>query len=107
VTGEDDIEHLVLVRLAQLNAVVVGLVSGLLLGSAILVLTIILVVRGGEVVGPHLGLLGQVFIGYRVTVAGGFIGFLYGLAVGFVAGFLFTLLYNRLAVWREGRRTDA
>ena len=38
--------------------------------------------KGGPVVGPHLELLGQYLIGYRVTFGGSFVG----LAYGFLAG---------------------
>jgi hypothetical protein len=60
-------------------------------------------VRGGEVVGPHLALLGQFFIGYRVTFAGSIIGFLYGMGLGFVVGYMIAGLYNWMANFREKR----
>ena len=97
------IERLVLIELMRLNGVVLGLVLGLLFGLGIFIATIVLVFRGGEVVGPHLALLGQFFIGYRVTFAGSFIGFLYGLFVGFVVGYVIAGLYNWVASFREKR----
>jgi hypothetical protein len=107
VTDEDQtIEKLVLVRLARLNALIIGLVVGILLGLGLFIVTIVLVIKGGEVVGPHLGLLGQVFIGYEVTWAGSFIGLLYGIAAGFIAGYFFSRLYNWLAIMREQNRAS-
>jgi len=97
------IEKLVLIELMRLNGVILGLVLGSLFGCGIFIATIILVVRGGDVVGPHLALLGQFFIGYRVTFAGSIIGFLYGMALGFVVGYMIAGLYNWMANFREKR----
>ncbi len=97
------IEKLVLVELMRLNGVILGLILGILFGSVIFLATIILLLKGGDPVGPHLALLGQFFIGYRVTFAGSLIGFLYGLGLGFVVGYMIASLYNWLANLRERR----
>lgn len=99
------IERLVLVELMRLNGVILGLVLGLLSGFGIFLATIILLIKGGEQVGPHLALLGQFFIGYRVTFGGSLIGFLYGLLFGFVVGYVIAGLYNWVANFREQRRS--
>jgi hypothetical protein len=104
---DEDLEHVVLVKLLRLNAAVVGIVAGLLTGLSILLVTVVLVIKGGEVVGPHLRLLGQLFVGYDVTILGGIVGFLWGTLVGFIAGYVFARVYNALAGWREGRRHRA
>jgi hypothetical protein len=91
-----DLESLVLVRVVRLNAVVTGLVTGLLAGLALFVATNWLVLKGGPVVGPHLALLGQYFIGYRVSFVGSVIGFAWAFAVGFVAGTAVVWIYNLL-----------
>lgn len=98
------IEKYVLVELMRLNAVILGLILGILLGFGIFLATIILLVKGGEVVGPHLALLGQFFIGYQVTFAGSIIGLLYGFGLGFVIGYIIASLYNWMANVREKRR---
>ena len=67
------LEDLVLTRVMRLNASVQGVVTGLLAGIALFVATNWLVIKGGPVVGPHLALLGQFFIGYRVTFVGSLI----------------------------------
>lgn len=95
------IEKLVLVELMRLNGVILGLILGLLLGLGVFLATIILLLKGGEPVGPHLALLGQFFIGYRVTFAGSIIGLLYGFGFGFVIGYMIASLYNWLANFRE------
>jgi hypothetical protein len=102
-TDSDDIERLVLVRVLRLNAVVQGLVTGVTAGLALFVATNWLVLKGGPVVGPHLGLLGQFFPGYRVTFAGSLVGFAYAFASGFAVGFVVSRLYNRVAARRERR----
>ncbi len=71
-------------------ATAVGSVSGLL----IFIATLWLIIKGGEVVGPNLQLLGQYFIGYSVTVKGAFIGMVYSFAWGFLFGWLFAYLRN-------------
>jgi hypothetical protein len=101
----DAIEKFVLIELMRLNGVVLGLVLGLMFGCGIFIVTIVLLIKGGEVVGPHLALLGQFFIGYQVTFAGSFIGFLYGLFFGFVVGYVIAGLYNWMANLREQRRS--
>ena len=99
------IERLVLVELMRLNGVILGLVLGLVFGFGIFIITIILLIKGGEQVGPHLALLGQFFIGYQVTFGGSLIGFLYGLLFGFIVGYMIASLYNWMANFREKRRS--
>ncbi|MCQ3937007.1 MAG: hypothetical protein DPW18_08185 [Chloroflexi bacterium] len=99
-----DIEKLVLIRLMRLNAAISGLALGLLLGLTLCLATNLLVIKGGEVVGPHLALLGQFFFGYTVTFAGSVVGFLYAFFLGFAAGYFFAYIYNKLADFRERRR---
>ena len=73
--------------------ITVGLVAGLLLFAA----TNVLVLRGGEVVGPHLGLLGVYLPGYRVTFVGSLIGFVYAFVIGYALGRLIGTVYNAVA----------
>ncbi|MGD9023035.1 MAG: hypothetical protein PVJ62_04560 [Deltaproteobacteria bacterium] len=83
-----------------LNAKAFGLVLGLLCGLAIFIATNWLVIKGGEQVGPHLQLLSQYFIGYRVSFLGSFIGAAYGFAVGTLSGALMGWVYNTIAGFR-------
>ena len=73
-----------------------GIAFGLILGLGLLVATNILVLKGGDRVGPHLGLLRLYFPGYRVTFAGSLIGFVYAFVVGYGMGRLIAAIYNRL-----------
>jgi protoporphyrinogen oxidase len=71
-------------------ATAIGAVSGAL----VLVATLWLVIKGGEVVGPNLQLLSEYFIGYTVTMKGAFIGMAYSFIWGFLLGWLFAYLRN-------------
>lgn len=98
-----ELQEAVLVELLHLNARLQGVVVGLIAGLAVFVATNWLVLKGGEVVGPHLALLGQFFIGYRVSFVGSLIGFAYGFGVGYVAGYCAARLYNAIVRLRERR----
>jgi hypothetical protein len=100
------LENLLVARMVRFNATVHGIVTGLVLGLVIFVATIWLIVKGGPVVGPHLALLGQFFIGYRVTLVGSVIGLAWGFAVGFGLGFFVTSTYNWIADFRHRRAQD-
>src|SRR5262244_471958 len=100
------LEQVVLTRLLRLNATVQGFVTGLVAGLAVFIATNWLVLKGGDVVGPHLSLLGHFFIGYQVTFLGSLIGFAYAFAVGFVLGYLVGRMYNWIAGLREDKRLD-
>ncbi len=52
-------EKIVLTRLLRLNAKIQGLVTGIVAGLGLFIATNWLVLKGGVVVGPHLGLLGS------------------------------------------------
>jgi hypothetical protein len=95
------LEQLVLTRVMRLNAMLHGVVVGILVGLAIFIATNWLVLKGGAVVGTHLALLGQFFVGYRVTFAGSLVGFGYGFASGFVIGYFVAAMYNWLADLRN------
>ncbi len=102
-----DIEHVLLARLLRLNATVQGLVAGTIAGLALFLATNWLLIKGpqtGEPVGPHLALLSQYFIGYRVSFLGSLIGLLYGFALGFAGGYFVAWLYNRVVDLRPGNR---
>lgn len=78
----------------RLNGTILGLVLGIISGLIIFVSTNWLVLKGGRVVGPHLSLLGQYFIGYRVTFLGSFVGLAYGFGCGFTGGWVLAWVYN-------------
>lgn len=79
---------------ARLAPVALGVAVGTVAGVLLLLATLVLVAKGGPVVGPTLGLLGQFFPGYGVSVVGAVVGLAYGFAVGFVVGWLVAVLHN-------------
>ena len=81
-------------EMLRLNSKAWGVATGLLGGLTLLVATIVLVVRGGENVGQHLGLLSVYLPGYRVTVLGAFLGFVYVFVFGYAIGRLIGWIYN-------------
>jgi hypothetical protein len=101
------LQDAVLVQLLYLNAKVQGVVLGLFFGLAIFVATNWLVLKGGEVIGPHLALLGQFFIGYDVSFVGSLIGFAYGFGVGYGTGYGAARLYNGITRLRNGTDKQA
>jgi hypothetical protein len=73
-----------------------GLALGVLAALSLFTATIVLVLKGGPIVGPHLGLLSAYFPGYRVTVLGAFIGAGYAFFLGYGAGRVLATIYNRI-----------
>jgi hypothetical protein len=100
---EDSSEQSVRISLLRLDAVMQGISMGTLVGLVVFIATNWLVLKGGTMVGPHLSLLGQFFIGYRVSFLGSFVGFAYGFIAGFAAGFIVSTLYNRIVALRDGK----
>ncbi len=101
-------EEKIFTGILRLNAKVMGLIFGLLMGLAIFIATNWLVIKGGHVtesgeyvVGPHLQLLSQYFIGYSVSFLGSIIGFIYGFAIGTLGGSLVGWIYNRIVDLRN------
>jgi hypothetical protein len=95
-------DELLLKAVRRLEGHVLGAVLGLVGGFGLFAATLWLVLRGGDTIGPHLSLLGQFFYGYKVTVAGSFIGLGYGLVTGYLAGWLVAWIYNFIVGRRGG-----
>ena len=94
--------------LVRLDSKLLGFVLGILFALIIFVATNWLVLMGGyvdeqgdTVVGPHMALLGNFFIGYKVSFVGSIIGALYGFAVGSIVGAGISVIYNKLSSLRK------
>lgn len=98
---QDEEEKLIRQAVLRLNGQVVGVVLGSIAAIGIFVATNWLVLKGGDEVGPHLGLLDQFFIGYSVTFFGSFIGALYGFVSGYLCGVLIGFVYNSIVTLRS------
>ena len=104
-------EEKLLSAVLKLNTRMLGLTLGILTGIVIFIATNWLVIKGGHmtpdgkyVVGPHLQLLSQFFIGYRVSFWGSIIGFIYGFAVGSICGTFIGWIYNKITDLRNSIR---
>jgi protoporphyrinogen oxidase len=95
-----DVEVLVEEELARvflrIDRIALGFATGVLGGLGLFVATLALVLAGGPVIGPTLGLLGQYFPGYSVTILGSVVGLFYGYISGFAGGWLFAALRNAI-----------
>jgi protoporphyrinogen oxidase len=78
----------------KLDRLAFGLSLGTVAGLALFLATAWLVLKGGDVVGPRLQLLGNYFPGYSVTASGSVIGLAYGFITGFVGGWGFAFFRN-------------
>jgi hypothetical protein len=87
-------EQLIKRAVLRLNVHILGFVLGFIGALVIFAATNWLVLKGGEVVGPHLGLLDQFFIGYSVTFVGSLVGAAYGFVSGYFIGVLVGWIYN-------------
>jgi hypothetical protein len=84
----------------RLSGHVLGFVLGTVAALAIFVATNWLVLKGGTVVGPHLSLLGNYFIGYSVTFLGSLVGAVYAFVLGYLGGLLIGWIYNLVVLLR-------
>ena len=89
-------DRVVIEAFAKLDRTALGLAVGTLSGLGVFTATVVLLLKGGPIVGPRLALLGQYFIGYTVTPGGAFIGLIYGLVFGFILGWLIGFFRNSL-----------
>jgi hypothetical protein len=67
---------------------------GILFGLTLFFATLVLILKGGNVVGPRLQLLSQYFPGYSVTPIGSLLGLVYGFVTGLIGGWGFAFLRN-------------
>jgi hypothetical protein len=85
----------------RMNVKILGLALGLLLGLALFIATNWMVLKGDEFVGPHLQLLNQYFIGYRISFVGSLMGFSYGFVLGTLSGASIAWIYNKIVALRS------
>jgi fructose-specific phosphotransferase system IIC component len=83
-----------LALLAPLDPLALGIAVSIVSGALLFTATLILVLRGGDPVGPHLSLLSQYVPYYSVTWPGSLVGAGGGMVFGFVAGGMVALVRN-------------
>ena len=94
---------------ARIDKLAFATALGSVAGLAIFLATIFLLLKGGEVVGPRLQLLGQYFLGYTVSLKGAFIGMAYSFFWAFLFGWLLAYVRNvftALFVYRVKKRRE-
>jgi hypothetical protein len=91
-----NVDQVIIQSFARLDRTALGVALGVIGGLAVFSATVVLLLKGGAQVGPNLSLLGQYFIGYRVSWGGSFVGLVYGFASGFILGWLAAFLRNLL-----------
>lgn len=79
---------------ARIHASVLAFVFAVIGGMSIFVMTVWLLIKGGENIGYHLQLLSQYFIGYSVTWKGSIVGLFYGALIGGIFGWSIGWIYN-------------
>lgn len=100
-SARSDEERLLKHAVIRLNGHILGFVIGILSALALFIATNWLVLKGGEEIGPHLGLLSNFFIWYDVTFFGSFIGAAWAFLCGYVAGLIIGSIYNAV-IWIKG-----
>jgi hypothetical protein len=81
-------------RAIRFNLIVIAVTMGAVAGALLWLATAILLLRGGEHVGVHLGLLGVFLPGYSVTWPGAWVGLFWGFVAGAASG---AILYSTYA----------
>ena len=83
----------------KLDRFAFGVALGSLAALVLFLASLVLVVKGGPVVGPNLRLLAQYLPGYGATLPGAIFGLGYGFLGGFAAGWLFAVTRNAAALF--------
>jgi protoporphyrinogen oxidase len=87
-------DELISAAFAKLDPLALGISVGTVIGLGLFLLTVILLLKSGEVIGPTLSLLRNYFPWYATTWSGAFIGMIEGGIFGFGSGLLIAWLRN-------------
>src|SRR5262245_8004653 len=89
-------DELISAAFAKLDPLALGIAVGTVIGLGLLLLTVVLLFKGGEVIGPNLSLLGIYFPWFATTRSGAFVGMIEGGIFGFGSGIFIAWLRNWL-----------
>ena len=78
----------------KLDSRAFGIASGLLIGLAGFVATLLSLVNGA---GQTITVLAAVYFGYSWSIVGAVLALVYGIVYGFIGGWVLAALYNRFA----------
>jgi protoporphyrinogen oxidase len=94
-------EELIASLFAKYDAVALGGALAILFGGGGFLATALLLLQGGEVIGPTLALLNNYFLGFFVSWSGALLLLVEAGAFGFVFGFTLAKLINATVRWHE------
>ncbi len=89
--------RLIMTLFARMDAVAMATAMGVIFAAGLFLATAILLLKGaspGVPVGGNLSTLGTFLPGYEVSWWGAVLGSLYAFVIGFIAGFLLSVLWN-------------
>lgn len=95
-TATSAMDAIIINSFAKLDSMAMGISLGTLFALVIFLATNLLVIKGGDKIGPNLALLNQYFVGYDVSFGGSLIGLVYGFLTGLILGFLIAFLRNSI-----------
>ena len=81
------LDEMIAVAFSRLDPIAMGVALGAVCGCTLFLASMILVLRGGFVVGPTLSILNNYLLGFNVTWVGSLIGMMEAAAAGFAIGF--------------------
>jgi protoporphyrinogen oxidase len=87
---------------AKYDAFALGSAIGSVAGGLLFLATAMLLIKGGDTVGPNLSLLGNYLLGYQVSWGGAFLGLFEAGLGGFAFGWVLASMINRV-IDREER----
>jgi len=91
-----DLEERLREAFAHFDPVALGTAVGVVTGVGLFLATAILLLKGGDRIGPSLSLLSVYFLGYQVSWSGALLGWLEASIVGFALGYLMARSINLL-----------
>jgi len=108
-TESGDSENVLISAFSRMDKLAMASAVGSASGIFFFLITIWLVIKGGDFVGPNLSLLNQYFPNFTVTISGAFLAFGYAFIWGFLFGWLFAYLRNLLLafyIYRVKKKTE-
>lgn len=99
--GATPIEELVQTVFARYDAVALGAAGGSVAALSTFLVTVILMLRGGDPLGPTLSLIGNYLFGYQVSWPGALLGSVEAGLIGYAAGFTIAKMINLLLGFYE------
>jgi len=86
--------ELISAAFAKLDPLALGIAVGTVIGLGLFIATVVLLLKGGDVIGPNLSLLRNYFPWFATTWSGAFVGMIESGIFGFGSGLLIALLRN-------------